>query len=69
MSPFSFEPDKFYSDALAQKVSGLTRSAFEQGRKSGKLKSVKRGHTCIYKGQWLLDWLTPDDDSRPAGAA
>ena len=68
MNTFSFEPGKIYPHKLARETSGLTENAFVEGRRSGELNFVRRGHAYLYRSESLLAWLSPADERWPAGA-
>jgi hypothetical protein len=59
MTGIRLEPDAYYSEAEFLKHSGFAPTALEQGRRSGDLRFVKRGHARVYKGSWLISWLSP----------
>jgi hypothetical protein len=49
--------DAFYDHEAIRRTLQLRDSAVDSARKSGELKSVKRGGKVLIKGAWLEDWL------------
>ncbi len=64
-TPVRIETDALYDDGALHLSLGLSLGAIEKARKSGELRSTRRGGRPLYLGQWVHQWLT----SEPAEAA
>ncbi len=58
MEPIRIEPEIFYHDGDVRLKLGVTSHALAIARRSGKLKFVRKGRALLYRGEWLLVWLT-----------
>lgn len=67
--PIRLDPDALYDDGALTLRLGLRQSALERARKSGELRSTRKGGRVLYTGQWVLDWLTRDEQTADAGMA
>jgi hypothetical protein len=36
---------------------GVAKMTLEKARRSGQLRSTRKGHRMLYRGQWVIDWL------------
>ena len=65
------DANTWYSDWDVVRMLSITHLAQEEVRKAGQLRSVRRGNTYFYKGQWLLDFLEtePTSDAKPKTAS
>ncbi len=57
---FLIQPDAIYSDGDVRLALGVTASALVRARRESRLKFTRQGHSILYRGQWLLDWLEHD---------
>ena len=60
---FLIQPDAIYTDGEVRLALGVTSSALVRARRESRLKFTRQGHSVLYRGQWLLDWL--EHDARP----
>ena len=58
--PISIQPDAFYDDATLNRDAGIRFASLARARKSGELRSTRRGGRVLYLGQWVIDWLASD---------
>jgi hypothetical protein len=49
--------DAYYDHEAIRRTLGVKDSAVDSARKSGALKSVKRGGRILIRGDWLESWL------------
>lgn len=61
---FVIEPSAVYSDADVRLGLGLTSATLTRARREGRLRFSRQGHSFLYRGQWLMDWLEQDADAR-----
>lgn len=62
--PARIESDGVYTDGDVRLMLGLTSAALARARRDGLLKFSRQGHSILYRGVWLLDWLERDADLR-----
>ena len=61
---FTFERDRFYSEVELRRDGLLSSTELRRGRKEGlRFKETKRGRR-LYRGSWLLSWLTRQEAVR-----
>lgn len=57
-APATIQHDAYYDvDVIAREL-GLRANAVERARKSGELRSTKRGGRVLYRGSWIDSWLS-----------
>lgn len=61
-TPVKLDSDAFYDDSAIRHALGIRSSALAKGRKSGQLRSTRKGGRVLYQGRWLESWLTADTD-------
>jgi hypothetical protein len=66
--PYQINPTAFYDDSTLVRQLGLTYGAIDRGRKSGELKSTKRGGRTLFLGAWVQAWLACETQTAGAGA-
>ena len=54
------DPQQWYSDGDIKTILDIQLDAQRKARDAGQLKYTQRGITCLYRGQWVLDWLEND---------
>ena len=59
-APFKIDPDAVYVDSDVRLGLSLTSATLSRARREGKLRFSRKGHTILYRGQWLIDWLERD---------
>jgi hypothetical protein len=64
-SPFRFDSDAVYDDGTLRLALGLTAATLARARRRGHLHYARKGNRTLYRGRWILDWLTAD--TRPTG--
>jgi hypothetical protein len=57
----SIDPAGIYDDALLCDLLGVSAQALTHARRSGELRSTRKGQRILYLGQWVLDWLKADE--------
>lgn len=67
--PFKIDPDGFYDEAVLLRVFRFKPAALDRARKTGRLRHTRAGGAVLYRGQWLLEWLTAGADPDPTPAA
>ena len=69
--PVKIDPDALYDDGSLSVALGLRANTIDKARKSGELRSTKRGGRPLYLGRWVHEWLTaePSPDRELAGVA
>lgn len=64
--PFEIDPAAFYDRATLNRDCGFHFTAIERARKSGELRSTRRGGRTLFLGRWVFDWLTAGDPPEEA---
>lgn len=59
----NIEPGKFYDDFAVSRILGIRESVQKRARESNELKYTKKGPQILYRGQWLIDWLEPSEET------
>lgn len=62
--PARIDPNTIYHDGQVRLMLGLPGATLARVRREGLLRYSRQGHRILYRGQWLLDWLEDDADSR-----
>lgn len=62
--PLKIDPAAIYDDTSLSLSLGITTAAIHKARKNGSLRFHKIGVRTFYFGQWVLDWLVPNEDPR-----
>ncbi len=62
--PTPIDPDAIYHDGQVRLLLGLPGATLTRCRRLGTLRHSRQGHSILYRGQWLLDWLEADADGR-----
>lgn len=57
---FRIDPEAIYDDAALVLGLGVAQTALTQARRVGHLRSTRKGHRVLYRGQWIVDWLERD---------
>lgn len=62
---FQIQPSAYYDGKSVCELLNVKRSSLDKERQRGDLRAVRRAGQFLYRGQWLLDWLsdTPTDQS------
>jgi hypothetical protein len=58
--PIRLDPDALYDDGVLTLSLGLRQAALERARKTGELRSTRRGGRVLMTGRWIQEWLTAD---------
>lgn len=66
--PARIDADGVYSDGDVRLLLGVTSATLERARRQGRLRYSRQGHSILYRGMWLLDWLERDADARADGS-
>jgi len=67
--PTRINADGVYSDGDVRLLLEVTSAALARARRDGELRFSRQGHSILYRGVWLLDWLERDADRRTARQA
>ncbi len=63
--PIKIDADAFYTDnALA--LAGLSDTSIAKARRAGLLRHTRRGGRIMYRGSWIIAWLTGDQERQGA---
>ncbi len=62
---FRIDPDGIYDDGTLVLGLGVTQTTLTRARRAGHLRSTRKGHRVLYRGQWIIDWL--EQDAKLAG--
>ena len=57
-APATIQHDAYYDVDVIARVLGLRANAVDRARKSGALRSTKRGGRVLIRGDWLDSWLS-----------
>jgi hypothetical protein len=60
-------PDALYTERMVLRGLFLAPGALMMARRAGAVRHIKYGHTILYKGSWILEWL--ESMTVPATAA
>ena len=60
--PVRLDPEAIFDDGALRRMLHLPQSAVDRARKSGELRSTRKGGRVLYLGRWVLDWLTGEED-------
>jgi hypothetical protein len=60
IEPIKIDCNALYDVASIRLNLGLSTSAVDKARKSGELKSTRRGGRQLYLGRWIQEWLTAE---------
>jgi hypothetical protein len=58
--PFVIRPEGFYTDVMLTHDFGFQYAVIDRARKSGELRSTRRGGRVLFLGRWIIDWLIGD---------
>jgi hypothetical protein len=67
--PVRIDPDAVYEDGAVVLALDLPSATLLKARREGRLRYSRRGRRTYYLGQWLLDWLTASQVTRPEGVS
>jgi hypothetical protein len=62
----TINPAGIYDDPLLQDVLGVSVATLSRARRGGQLRFAQKGKRTLYLGQWVLDWLSNDSETRGA---
>lgn len=62
-SVITIHPTAIYSSDDVCAMLDVSPQALTVARRSGELKSARKGRRVVYLGEWLLEWLRSDDNS------
>lgn len=54
---FRIDPDGIYDDAALVLGLGVAHGTLRRARRAEHLRSTRKGHRVLYRGQWIIDWL------------
>lgn len=54
----------FYDDLSVERRLGVPERDQKRARDSGELRFTKKGKQILYRGSWLLEWLSADGEVR-----
>ena len=54
---FKVDPDAIYDDAALALGLGVTQSTLARARRTGELRSTRKGRRVLYRGEWIIAWL------------
>jgi hypothetical protein len=60
----SIDPAGIYDDIILCNLLGVSTQTLNRARRSGELRSTRKGQRILYVGQWVLDWLCADGEGR-----
>jgi len=63
-APLALTRNTLYSEELLVDA-GMRPGSLLKARKSGQLKFTTKGGRVHYLGEWLLAWLTGEDENQP----
>ena len=59
-TPLRIDSEAIYHDGDVRLLLGLTAASTARARREGRLRYTRQGHSILYRGQWLIDWLERD---------
>lgn len=62
--PARIDEDGVYSDGDVRLLLGVTTATLARARRARTLRYSRQGHSLLYRGAWLLEWLERDADRR-----
>jgi hypothetical protein len=65
--PFILRTAAIYDDYALMEGLGVAKLTLENARRSGMLRSTRKGHQMLYLGKWVKDWF--EGGSRPGKPA
>ena len=57
MPAIHLDPHSIYLDGDVRLALDVSSATLRRARSDGHLRYTRQGHTVIYRGQWLIDWL------------
>ena len=57
MPVIHIDPDCIYLDGDVRFALDLTSATLARARRDGRLRFTRQGHSVIYRGRWLIDWI------------
>jgi hypothetical protein len=67
VSPITIEPSAIYDDGALLFSLGLSSATLARARRNGSLRYSRPGRRVLYLGQWVLDWLRAEGETRDGG--
>jgi hypothetical protein len=55
--PITLAPEAYYDDWAISEILTLPLGTIAAARRSGALRSTRRGQRNFYRGSWILEWL------------
>ena len=62
--PARIDVDGVYTDGDVRLLLGVSSAALSRARRDRMLRFSRQGHSLLYRGTWLLDWLERDAELR-----
>lgn len=59
------EPDAIYPQRAIRDALSISPATFAAARRAGELPFIRKGKTFLYRGEWLLSWLSPQSNVAP----
>ena len=69
MNPFRIDPDAVYHDREVRIGLNLSSATLARARRNKTLRFSRQGHSVLYRGQWLIDWLESTAAALASGEA
>jgi hypothetical protein len=64
--PIVIDTDAFYDDRSLMDLLGVSELALTKARQSGTLKYTRKGQRILYRGAWVVAWLSLESTREPA---